>query len=1055
MKKFRYSLMALLSILFGATGCQSFEDEIQTNVESSGGDQILEAILEGRDYGRTVLSEPTDGVYKTLWAENDQIAVFIDGENNSSKYLLDSGAGTTRATFKGYGKGDSYLAVYPQEIAKDLKDKTLFVELPAEQTYAENSFGPSSFPMIAFSNSPSLTFKNTCAVLKISMTGHHNIKSIVFKANDNKTYVSGSATIDLNDMDTPVVKMQGNASNEVTLQCNGTGLKKEEATDFHIVLPAQTYKGGFTLTVYTSTGSMTKSTEEDVVLERSQLRKLTTFACKLDEGIEPSAALEGNGSQESPFLIHTLGDLLLMQGAVNAENSTIQPKDGTNAVFAQTAHYKLTQNISLAEVCGIDKGDWEPIGNVETNENFVFCGVLDGNGHSITDLYIQNEQNNQGLFGMIKNKGLITNLNITGYVKGYSYCGLIGGVNEGRIDNCLSYGSVEAANKYAGGIIGTGGNIHNCINYAEIYGRSEMVGGITGSSSSTISNCGNLGRVNSEGAYVGGIVGYQNSGRLYNCQNNGAINAEAYVGGISGYSRQGSRIYNSCNTGEVTGRQIYIGGICGLFKREATFDDYSRAVTEKSMINCVNTGVINSKGTNTGSIVGLNDATITHCYWLYDSESKQGMETGIGNNYYEESGNYPLNDKQLKNEENYHTALYKSKDGYTSYYKVLDALNAWAFDNKDGVVYEFIGWKLGDNGYPVLDNKIAEEPEGDTNPLFELSQKEFNVSSHENSISVTVAANMSYYISSIPDWITETTSTASARGVTEKVHTFTIQANPDKEERQGVIVFCNEIEQCIPVTVIQKAKVDADMAWTEKEFWHKSLGMRFTADWCGYCPRMATAFAEAQAQKPDKIEVVHMHCDGAQKFDKANTLAYQFKVEGYPTGIVDGRMVVGSTSAIIKAMEQTEKTYGTLSGIRFNSSIAEDQLTVDLELYLKASGKYKVTVLMLESGIVGYQADYTNGAKDDYVHNDVPRLALSDINGDKFETDKANVIKASTYKGTIPAKCNRDNLRILVYVQREYGSQQVISSDKYGDYYVDNSLSEKVGVEAKLKFVEE
>jgi hypothetical protein len=42
----------------------------------------------------------------------------------------------------------------------------------------------------------------------------------------------------------------------------------------------------------------------------------------------------------------------------------------------------------------------------------------------------------------------------------------------------------------------------------------------------------------------------------------------------------------------------------------------------------------------------------------------------------------------------------------------------------------------------------------------------------------------------------------------------------------------------------------------------------------------------------------------------------------------------------------------------------------------------------------------------------------------------------------------------LVYVERAYGSQQVISSGDYGDYYVDNALSEKVGVEAVLKLVE-
>lgn len=1063
MKKFRYLPMALLTILLGMTGCQSFEDEIQTNTNQSVGNHILKATLEGKDDSRTAMSELTEGVYKTLWTENDQIDVFIDGENSLMKYMLDSGAGTPEATFKGYGKGNSYLAVFPQDIAKELDSDKLTLELPAEQTYTENSFGPSDYPMVAFSNTPSLTFKNTCAVLKVSMTGHHSIKSIVFKANDSNTYVSGPATIDLNDIDTPVIKMKENGSNEVTLQCNGAGLKQKEATDFHIVLPAQTYKGGFTLTIHTSTGLMTRSTKEDVVLKRSQLRKLTTFACKLDEGIEPSTALEGKGTEESPFLINNLGDLLLMQGAVNAENGSIQPKDGTNAVTAQTAHYKLTQDISLAEICGADKGDWEPIGNYAKNESFMFRGIFDGDGHTISDLYINNDLDYQGFFGNIEAK--IKNLTVKGTVKARKYVSLVVACNGDHsfdmlIDSCYSYGEVTAKSNYAGGITGEGYiNIQNCVNYATISGF-EMVGGISGVSGRPKVNCINHGNISGSG-YVGGITGYQNSNIIYNCQNNGAIDAEAYVGGISGYSRQGSCIYNSCNTGEVTGRQIYIGGICGLFKREATWDDYSRTVTEKSMINCINTGIINSSGTNTGSIVGLNDATITHCYWLYDSDNKLGMEIGIGSNYHEENGNYPLNDQQFKNEENHHTALYKSKDGYTSYYKVLDALNGWAFDNYDENKYDFTRWIIGKNGYPVLDNKKAEEPEGDTSPLFELSQKEFRISSHETSISITVAANMSYYVSSIPDWITETTSTTSTRGITEKVHTFTVQANPEKEERQGVIVFCNESEQCIPVTVVQKAKVDEDMAWTEKEFWHKSLAMRFTADWCGYCPRMATAFADAQEQKPNKIEVVHMHCDGAQKFDGSNTLANQFKVTGYPTGIVDGRTMVlntlaaQSTSAVIMAMEQTEKEYGTQSGISFSSAISEDELTVDVELYLKASGKYKVTVLLLESGIVGYQADYTNGAKDDYVHNDVPRLALSDICGDEFETEKENMVKVNTYKGTIPSKCNKDNLRILVYVQREYGSQPVYSSQEYGGYYVDNSLSEKVGVEAKLKFVEE
>ena len=39
----------------------------------------------------------------------------------------------------------------------------------------------------------------------------------------------------------------------------------------------------------------------------------------------------------------------------------------------------------------------------------------------------------------------------------------------------------------------------------------------------------------------------------------------------------------------------------------------------------------------------------------------------------------------------------------------------------------------------------------------------------------------------------------------------------------------------------------------------------------------------------------------------------------------------------------------------------------------------------------------------------------------------------------------KDNLKILVYIQRAYGSQTVIRSADYGDYYVDNCAAGKAG----------
>lgn len=1048
MRNLIYVLLA--SILVGMS-CTSLKEDIPVDDNQIEGNNVLEAVLEKKEDSRTVMSEQTDGVYKTLWSVDDNIGVFIDGNNNLAQYKLISGEGTTTASFKGYGKGESYVALYPASMAEELKGSILSLQLPAEQHYADKSFGENSFPMVAISENESLTFKNTCAVLKISMTGTHNIESIVFKANDEKIYVSGAASINLEDYPDPILTMEDGASNEVTLVCNGVALDRRTTTDFHIVLPAQTYKGGFTLTINTSTGYMVKSTGEDIVLERSQIRGLKSFACRLDEGIEPSADLEGRGTESSPFLIQCLEDLLLMQGTVNAENGTISPADGSEAVVANTAYYKLTQDISLTDVCGENKGSWTPIGNYAANENYQFYGEFDGDGHIISDLYINNTLEYQGLFGYYNKNAQINNLRVKGNVKGQRYCGLVCGGYEygvtGGLNNCESHGRVEA-NSYVGGIIGKGNNIVNCCNYAEVQGNS-MCGGITGTSNGIINSI-NVATIVCTGTYTGGIVGYLNAGRLYNCYNLGNVVGNTRVGGIAGYSRQSSKIHNNYNAGEVTGKD-YVAGIVGWC------DTYDSAPLATEVKNCINWGTIelDSSAEYVGSICGLNSSAVSNCYWLYDEEKEIGLKTGIG--VTESRGKtencFELTETQLNGKENYFTALYTSSDN-TSYYKVLDALLAWANDNKTTKI-ELYGWKYDEKtGYPILNGKIAEKPYDDSKPLFELSQTNFKVPSKGGDISLHVAANMSYYISSIPDWIEEARNTS--RLVSEKLYTFHVQENTQKEERQGVIVFCNENEQCIPVTVVQKAKVDEDMSWIEKDFWHKSLAMRFTADWCGYCPIMAESFAEAQRKMPGKLEAVHIHCSGNLYFEAGGPLSQYYNISAYPTGVIDGRYQLKnytpdvSSTYITNVIKETEDKYGTQTGISFESYVSSDNISVDLKLYFKKVGQYKITVLLLESNIIGYQ----NGKGNDYVHNDVARLALTDIRGDKLSINDNNTIKEFTYQGVIPSECNKDNLRVLVYVERAFGNQEVISSYDFVDYYVDNSLSEEAGVEAELKFVE-
>ncbi|MBR7157467.1 MAG: Omp28-related outer membrane protein, partial [Bacteroidales bacterium] len=269
---------------------------------------------------------------------------------------------------------------------------------------------------------------------------------------------------------------------------------------------------------------------------------------------------------------------------------------------------------------------------------------------------------------------------------------------------------------------------------------------------------------------------------------------------------------------------------------------------------------------------------------------------------------------------------------------------------------------------------------------------------------------------------------------------------------------CNDNQVCIPVVVRQagaQTQDEEDMSWVDKEFYHRSLAMRFTADWCGYCPTVAANMAEFERLYPNKVEMVHMHCDGNLKFSGAGPLENLCNITGFPTGIFDMRGEFYSTSSIKEQLDKTEQNYSTQTGVSYMSSLSGSNLTIDLKVYAKEADKYKVTVLLLEDNIVGYQADYYNGTQYDYVHRGVVRMALTNVLGDDCTTTQNNQIVKKSYSVNIPSKYKKENMRILVYVQRPYGSQSIIDGKYYGNYYVDNSISGKLGAEFKLEMIED
>lgn len=275
----------LLSILLAASLCFAACQNIEQLVLEVA-DDVLSAQIEQDEVTKTVLGESN----KILWSENDQIVAFMKTSYGHKYQIQPSFAGKTYADFSKVSSAngddisagmewDHIVAYYPyaEEIscAKADDSYTLDVELPAEQTYAENSFGNATFPMVAVSDDNDITFKNVCGGIKLLLKGTQKITSITIQGKNNEI-LSGSATVTAYNYGTPDITMTGTdaASQSVTLNCGTEGIQLNEntATEFIISLPPVVFTEGFTINMTDSeSNTYTVGTNEENSVLRSSL----------------------------------------------------------------------------------------------------------------------------------------------------------------------------------------------------------------------------------------------------------------------------------------------------------------------------------------------------------------------------------------------------------------------------------------------------------------------------------------------------------------------------------------------------------------------------------------------------------------------------------------------------------------------------------------------------------------------------------------------------------------------------------------------------------------
>lgn len=366
----------------------------------------------------------------------------------------------------------------------------------------------------------------------------------------------------------------------------------------------------------------------------------------------------GAGTKLSPYIILTAEQLAKLSFIVGSNDKAYQGK-----------YYKLGADIQLNEGKIIDDkgalvGDstklhkWTPIGNSSVS----FDGNFDGDGHSVSGMFINTTSTHNGLFG--NSSGTVQNLTVeNSWVQGGSAtAGIIGNLKgNGSLSNSVNrasvfgtgtvtggiIGSYESAHdkkgtvenvenqgvvtgsKNVGGVIGTGSSIKisDARNYAEVVG-SNNVGGIAASlgSNSELKNGSNFARITGK-EYTAGIVGFfgysycpasANYGSMQNVLNRGVIVGTNYTAGVVGQALCVT-ITESANTDSIVANK-YSAGIIGHAKRSKVESVYNKGAVFGS--------------TNVGGIIGYNEEGVTNSAYStgkVDGDSLVGLM--IGYNY--------------------------------------------------------------------------------------------------------------------------------------------------------------------------------------------------------------------------------------------------------------------------------------------------------------------------------------------------------------------------------------------------------------------------------------
>jgi serpin B len=285
--------------------------------------------------------------------------------------------------------------------------------------------------------------------------------------------------------------------------------------------------------------------------------------------------------------------------------------DGSHVLMNELNSTTAGYNETASEAANGRKG-WQPIGT--------FTGTFDGQGHNISDLFINRpDETGVGLFGYVGGGGVVQNVTVVNAnVTGNSSVGGLVGWNEGKVENSYSSSNVTG-NSSVGGLVGynKGSSVSNSHSSSNVTGGS-CVGGLVGyNKGSSVSNSHSSSNVTGHDC-VGGLVGNSTGTVEKNSYSTGSVSGENYVGGLVGYNHEKSTVSDSYSSSSVTGHDC-VGGLVG--RNGGTLSNSSSSSKVTGWFEDV------------GGLVGWNDDKIEKSYSSGNVTGKNHVGGLVGYNY--------------------------------------------------------------------------------------------------------------------------------------------------------------------------------------------------------------------------------------------------------------------------------------------------------------------------------------------------------------------------------------------------------------------------------------